>query len=821
MERILKNAILLLLMLLANLHAEGMEERTYKVINAVSGLADNSAQQVVCTHSGRMVISTLGNLNFYDGITFSHIGTRQDYQYQLPSYNGNYHLYFDNQHHIWLKDTHIVTLVDVFQEQFVENVDSVIKSMGCNEHVKDLFVDTKGSVWLLTSKGLYNVESKMTFDVLPGLNLQDVEVFDNLLLTFYENGEEVAQNMKSGKTEHRTQAYNSEFANRFNRSSVVLPYGDGFFQVRNGQKGGIMMWFDVRSKMWTTISEFTYHLNNMALFEDQIYIASEYGYWVYDIKTKDLQWVRELTMADGSKVETDCNVIAFDQQGGIWIGTESRGVLYGRPTAPAFKCYPWTNPQSLVYDDMMAKLSQNIYEFEGQRANCKYVDSRGWTWIGTMTGLYLFKKEQDKPIVFSMSNGLYNNVIHSVIEDRQHHIWVATSNGISCILFNDKNEVLFVNSFNQNDGVPAESFANGKAMMLSDGRIVMKAIDHVIEFNPKDLYEISTPHASKLFPKMIRLLVNGNYAEPNVPMDDNVIIDRAISQVKDISLNSDQTTVSITFSALNYYRPLQSFYRVRIKGLANYEDWQEFSFFSSVGKVDKQGLLHFPILGLKPGDYTLEMQVSLFPDCWEGTPFEWYIHVNEPWWRTTGMFWAVGLLLLVMASINLGFYLRNDRLRLRRNHQEGDIIRKIRQFVQRSESYLAKPLSPVQEDFHQVAEEANMKLSREFIDTMLKVTPFVREHMRGELTMSQLSYVANMDVVKFYGIVMADIYKSPRDLVLTYRLKQGAAMLLQTDKSIEDIAMENGFYTPNYFMGTFFHKYKMTPQEYREKEGKK
>ena len=414
MERIFKNAILLLLMLLANLHAEGMEERTYKVINAVSGLADNSAQQVVCTHSGRMVISTLGNLNFYDGITFSHIGTRQDYQYQLPSYNGNYHLYFVNQHHIWLKDTHIVTLVDVFQEQFVENVDSVIKSMGCNEHVKDLFVDTKGSVWLLTSKGLYNVESKMTFDVLPGLNLQDVEVFDNLLLTFYENGEEVAQNMKSGKTEHRTQAYNSEFANRFNRSSVVLPYGDGFFQVRNGQKGGIMMWFDVRSKMWTTISEFTYHLNNMALFEDQIYISSEYGYWVYDIKTKDLQWVRELTMADGSKVETDCNVIAFDQQGGIWIGTESRGVLYGRPTAPAFKCYPWTNPQSLVYDDMMAKLSQNIYEFEGQRANCKYVDSRGWTWIGTMTGLYLFKKEQDKPMVFSMSNGLYNNVIHSV-----------------------------------------------------------------------------------------------------------------------------------------------------------------------------------------------------------------------------------------------------------------------------------------------------------------------------------------------------------------------------------------------------------------------
>ena len=194
--------------------------------------------------------------------------------------------------------------------------------------------------------------------------------------------------------------------------------------------------------------------------------------------------------------------------------------------------------------------------------------------------------------------------------------------------------------------------------------------------------------------------------------------------------------------------------------------------------------------------------------------------MNEPWWRTTGMFWAVGLLLLVMASFNLGFYLRNDRLRLRRNHQEGDIIRKIRQFVQRCEAFLTNPLTPGLEDFHQVSEEGNMKLSREFIDTMLKVMPYVRDHMHGELTMSQLSRQANMDVVKFYGIMMADIYKSPRDLVVAYRLQQGAEMLLKTDKSVETIASECGFYTPNYFMGTFFHKYKMTPREYREKEGK-
>ena len=71
--------ILLLLWAAAVLSASAAEERTFAVINAASGLADNSAQAVVCTKAGRMIISTLGNLNFYNGATFSHIVTRHEH----------------------------------------------------------------------------------------------------------------------------------------------------------------------------------------------------------------------------------------------------------------------------------------------------------------------------------------------------------------------------------------------------------------------------------------------------------------------------------------------------------------------------------------------------------------------------------------------------------------------------------------------------------------------------------------------------------------------------------------------------------------------
>ena len=808
--------LLFLLLLLTVLQANGMQNRVYQVINASNGLADNSAQIVVCTRSGRMIIATLGNLNFYDGVTFSHISTRNDYQYQLSAYKGNYHLYFDLNHHVWLKDTHKVSCVDMMTEKFVANVDSVIKTIGCKEPIMDLFTDNEGYLWMLTKKGLYSEKFEKYFSVLPHRNLQDLDVFDNFLLTFYDNGEEVGQNLQTGNIVHRTRAYNENMASVYSNTSALLRYENGFFQVRNGETGSVVLWFNVKDRQWTIIGEFPYHINNIAQYDGKIYMPFEHGFGVYDLGTNALDWIKSITLEGGQEIETDCNMLAFDMQGGIWIGTETRGVLYGRPTNAAFMMYPRSNTKSRELEMLMSGLTQNITEYQGQRANCQYVDSRGWKWIGTITGLYLCKSEHSSPISFSKTDGLNNMVIHAVVEDRNHNIWLATSNGISCIMFNSDNDIIFINNFGRGDGVPVESFQNNKAMLLDNGHIIMQAIDHIVEFSPEDLYEVSTPHPYKFYPKLIQLLVNGNYVQPGIAVDGNVIVDRPLTGVKDISLNSYQTTVSLTFSALNYYRPLQTFYRVRVKGLEAYEDWQVYSYFNSGGKVDGRGLLHLPLVGLEPGDYVIEMQASMFPDQWDGTPFEWYVHVNEPWWRTTGIFWGVGIILFVLLVVNLVVYMRNERLRMQRNHEEGDIIRKIRQFVLRCDTSANEVLMPSLDDFHLLPDDENTKLSPEFINTMMTLIPFVRDHIRGELSMSQLGNVAHKDVVSLYHIIMADIYKSPRKLELIIRLQRGAELLKNTDKSVEAIANECGFFTPNYFMGSFFHRYKMTPSEYRE-----
>lgn len=793
------------------------EERSFTIINAADGLADNSAQVVRCTKTGRIIISTIGNLNFYDGRTFKHANNLQEYEHPLPAYTGHYHLYFDTHHHIWLKDKHCVTCLDLLTERFVQDVDSVIYSLGCQDSVLDLFTDQYSKLWLLTEKGLFSPDYNRTHPVERDRQLQDIDIYEDTLYTFYDNGEVIGFD-SANHVVCRVMPYDEALSTIYSASTVLQPFGDGFFQIRNGEKGAVLLFFNARERKYDVIAQLEYHLNNMTLDATgkNLYIPSEYGYWVYNPETKNLHHYKDLMLADGQTISTDCNAMAFDHQGGLWIGTEKRGIFYARPHSVTFRAYPWSNQLALEYGEMMDSLQQNISYYNGIRANYRFTDSRGWVWTGTRRGVFIEKPGASRPETYNRQKGLNNEVIHSIIEDLNHNVWAATSCGIVFFLIKD-GEVKFVNNFTSEDNVPNESFENGKAMLLPDGTVVMQAVEHVVAFNPDELRDVNEPHLiSNIKPKFIRMLVNGNNIIPGVPYEDNMVVDRAFARTQHINLNSSQNSISLTFSALNYFRPLQTYYRVRVYELGN--KWVVYSPMSSE-LVDSKGILHFPMANLEPGDYHVEVQASMFPDVWDDDisddqRFVWQIHVKQPWWRTTGLMMLLGLVLLVLLIINFYYYNRNTRMRDRRNTEEGDIIRKIRFFVERCDSYLNKPLAPVVADVSISSYEVN-PLSPEFIDVMMKLLPYVRSHQGRTLTMRNLCVEGNVDIVKLYDLMTGNLHKNPRELNRIIRLRKGAELLLTTDKTVEQIAIESGFYTPNYFIGNFFHEYKQTPMEYR------
>lgn len=797
-------------MVVATHAAEG--NRTFRVINASSDLADNSAQVLECNELGRIIIATIGNMNFYDGESFRHIDTRQDLQYPLPAYKGGYRLYFDDDYHIWLKNNEHVTCVNLLTEMFVSNVDSMLHEMGAIEPIRDLFVDSAGCVWTLASRGLQNMCEQKNYAISIEHNLQDLDIMNGQLLLFYENGSEVGLDLKTGKVLHTTQAYDNETAAKYAHSSFLTRYGDGFFQLRNGEQEAILMYFDVRHRTWTTILETPYHMNRLTLYQNKLYIASDAGYAVYDLNSKEIEHANTLTLSDGKKLQPICNDIVFDRQGGMWIGTENRGVLYSSREESPFYIYPWGSPMATEYAAMMDAIEEvDVPELDGLQINCCYVDSRGWKWIGTTAGLYLYKTPDAEPIIFSKHNGFYNDVVHSVTEGILHNIWVSTSGGISCILF-DGEKFDFVNTFTEEDNVPYESFINGKAFCV-DSLIMMQSLDHVVVFNPQHLDYANKRRPFKLYPRLIRLMVNGYEVGPNQVLDDVMIVDKAINRCHNINLASNHTSISLLFTALNYARPRQTFYRVHFVG-NGIDEQKEFSYFDDQSKIDRKGLLHYTLYGLEPGDYELTVQASMFPGMYDEEEFTWHIHVNQPWWRSLPIYLLLGLVITVLLVYNLVYFINNTRMKSRRLHEEGDVLSKIISFVDRHDALASEVLMPSQDEL-QGGVNNNTQLSKEFMEVMEILMPYIREHMSSDFSMHELSQVTDIDLPYLYEIITQHIHKSPRDMVRRTRLQRAANLLKTTDKSVAEIASECGFYTTNYMIGSFFHQYKQTPEEYR------
>jgi AraC-like DNA-binding protein len=791
----------------------------FYVYNASNGLADNSAQTIHITKTGRLVITTIGQINFFDGQKFTYIDPSSENLYPLPNYSGNYHLYFDKFHHIWLKNTHNVTCVNLTTERFVDSIEEVFKDFGVKDKALDMFVDQANVVWIMTEQGLYNVELQRYYKVNKKLNLQDLEVYgDQYLMLFYSNGQMDVIDLKSGETVRVCHAYDKDMVKRFDRTSVILPYGKTFFQIRNGQHEGILMKYDVDTWEWKTVLQMPYHLNNFAEFDSLLYIASSYGYWTYDIRTEALEHVEMLQMAAGDPLLTDINAMAFDKQGGLWVGTEKRGLLYARPHAAPFHIYGWTNPRALELSDIMDKTVKTRTRYRNRNVNCVFTDSRGWDWVGTSSGLQLYKNSSDRlPQVVTRNEGLLNNVIHTIIEDKSHNIWVGTSYGICC-LFIENGNIRYVNSYNQWDNVPSESFVNGRALLLPNGAIAMQMLDHVIEYNPEQMETITDRIAYEMYPKLIRLMVNGNVIRTGQELDGNVILDKAISRTKEINLNYDQNSLTLTFSAMNYFRPQQTYYRVRINGLT--DTWQVLTRYNSGGLVDAQGQLHLPLVSIKPGSYSIEVQTSMLPDKWDSVPYEWIININQPWWRTTGMFVLLGSIILLLVMFNAYFYWRNTNMRAIRNSQEQGIIKRIKTFVERC-TQRSELFEPIPEEVYGLGGDPQNNLTTEFMDTMIKMIPLLSSKDANKMTMRELSSAAGMDVQKFYQLITANIYKSPRPLARKLMLEKATEMLETTEKSIAEISDACGFVSPNYFIATFYHHTKMTPELYRSKLARK
>ena len=803
-----------LLSSLTALAEDSTRDRRFRVINAADGLADNSAQTIKSTFSGRLVVSTIGHINFYDGSGFTHISSG-DSRYLLPKYKGHYHLYFDDSHHLWLKDKGMVTCVNMLTEQFVSDIGSIFQAQGVKGHVEDMFVDSSGSIWLVQGNNIYSRHGKVSLPLRKGRVLQDMDISDNIVLLFYDDCQVDVYDIIAKKKLYSTNSLNHEEVKDYQESSVIYKYRNGFFQIRNGNNKAVLMWFDLGTRQWTKVLSTDYYLSNMTVKDDVLYIASAYGYWTYDTDSRQIEHYEMIKLTDGRELLTDMNCIEFDRQGGMWIGTEKRGLLYSKYIKSPFNVMTWDNPLSVKYAEMMDKVCTYDMLVKGHRLNCTYKDSRGWIWVGSLNGLYYFKPGQKDSICVKKEDGMVNDVVHSIIEDGKHNIWVSTSNGIVGLVIKN-GKVTFVNSFINSDGIPAEAFVNGRAMRLDDGTIVMQALDHVVSFNPMKM-SIMEGNNILLHPKFVRLQVNGTNIFAGTEIDGRVVTEKAVSRLNMIELPSTQNSLSLKFSSLNYFRPIQTYYRYRVSGLQ--DKWVMLSYYNSKGLVDKNGILHLPLLGLEPGNYMVEVQASMYPGKWTTPPVKVVVKIKEPWWRTTGLTLLISGVFLILIIWNIVIFSGNSRLKMKRNVSEVELFRRIDGFISRAESCRMEKQTQrsVNDESEDVTSGAD--LDKDAVELLMELVPYSRNGKLDHNVLVQLAMKKRIKLTDIYDIITNNIFRSPALLTMAMLLEKASRDLIESGMTVEEIAEKNNFASPNYFIAMFFRRYGMTPLQWRS-EGK-
>jgi AraC-like DNA-binding protein len=234
--------------------------------------------------------------------------------------------------------------------------------------------------------------------------------------------------------------------------------------------------------------------------------------------------------------------------------------------------------------------------------------------------------------------------------------------------------------------------------------------------------------------------------------------------------------------------------------------------------VDKYGLLSLTLLNMESGQYEVEVQASMTLDDWQTEPFVWIVTVHQPWWRSTGIYYLLALVLFSLLLANFLMYNRNVKMRMVRHNEETDVVRRVMQFANRCEAQRTEELAPnklMQEGGDE--EGAHQVMSRDFVNVMLKLVPYVISQKDvKKITMKELEQSAGVSRAQLYQLLSSNIDKNPRQLIVLLRIEEAARLVRTTEMSFEQIADECRFVSPNYFFAAFFHHFRMTPEDYRK-----
>ena len=474
------------------------------------------------------------------------------------------------------------------------------------------------------------------------------------------------------------------------------------------------------------------------------------------------------SIAPGENGETWCTV----QNSGVFC-FDASGKIIAHPTSPAGTCIIYKdrrgaywisngsalysyNPHTGAYQEKLTFTSAGIY--------CMTDDNQGNLYISVYSkGLYIYNVESGKVTVLNMRQRgnkgfLCNDWVRSMAFDHTGHLWIGTSNGVSClntktlsfkdfgwnIILKDRQANGICEGKNGNmiigteEGLYLFNRKNNKTLALPHAEVLKgKQVCSIIKDHQGDLW-ISTTMGIWQYDQKNRQLIghiNGNglttreyvlgssmhtasdliafgtsdgittfYPErvraKKMELGDvhltNFIIDgKPINCLTDeFTIPYEENSFTLEFSLLNYRNTDNISFQYRI----NEGKWNSTNEGSNAVSFNK----------LKPGSYTLEVRAMSNGNFSKKSTII-HIKVCDPWYAST---WAFLLYFLTAAGIILYIIYRYER------HRKEDLEETKMQFLINATHDIRSPLTLIMGPLNKLKTRITDAESKQDIDTI-------------------------------------------------------------------------------------------------------
>ncbi len=842
-----KYRIACLLLLMLHVLGGRAENFLFTSLNASDGLSDNQVRYILQLSDGRMVFTTNGNLNLFDGSNFKYLHRNEKHIHSIGGYDGHYRIYQEGDSLLWIKEMGKLMCVDVRREVYVTDVGHYLQRRGVIGEVDDVFVDGKRRLWILQNGCLKQVDGTQQIDLYADKGkIQDLWADETRLYLFYDTGEVVCYNLVDGKELYARYAYGNDERACFDKTSLVVASERGFYQLRNGTKGGLFF-FDVAGQQWSRLLETDYVLNTLiASPNEKIYVSCANGIWTIDALSGEKQYLPALKSVSGVVYDTEISTLFLDKQGGLWLGTLNRGLLYYHPRRYRLfyvgrSHFPDTTKDIIVrgfaqseQDDIYVNTSVGYYKYiQGIEVEHKLeaapyatlptevkslfdkevhdgltlTDHRGWQWAGTQDGLELLKPGESEPRFFYTEDGLVNNSIRALIGDSRGCVWVTTSYGISKIEVDDE-EVKFIN-YNSYDGALDAEYVEGASFQTNDGVLCFGGVNG---FNLIYL-DVDLANGGGLLPIFTALYLKGERVEVGESYDGRVVLEQSPAYTDNLVLGHNQNFLTLEFSAANYRNPSQTCYKYKMQGVDS--EWR------NVTNRAKDGVATIAYTGLPSGEYCFEIMAS-DNYGWDGRVRQIQIVVLTPWWRTWWAYLIYTLVAIGIIGVSIYLYQKQTKERIERKHKEEILLLRIKNLIEQcnlletenkrqDEQPVCKEESEEVDETKNPEEAAFMARAIDLVERNLYETSY---------TVEQLSRDLCMDRTGLYRKLVAMVDQTPSLFIRSIRLQKAAQLIVEGELTITEISDRLGFSTPSYMSRCFQEMYGCRPSEYAKKRDK-